>query len=301
VTDLWSGARARWESVRDAVESGGAPDNAEVGVFAPEGAPGIAINPIAVTGIAGGGKSVFYDALVQAIRSGDRDRTRSREIEKHRVRFGRGRWQQRAAVAVIPGQESQERESSLDETMRRDASPHGLVYVTCWGHNRIWQRSDQREVTDQLTADGKPLTVEAVRQWHLDKELLDFRTLVDEIIDGQLARRLRWMIVAVSKVDLYWDRLDEARDYYLPGGPKTYLPDGREKPVPFAQLLTDLELETSLRLTVLPMASRLIRHTVLPELPKLTSQLDDAQLGVLRDNFGGALQRFITHPAGDKS
>ncbi|NEE06488.1 hypothetical protein G3M58_08545, partial [Streptomyces sp. SID7499] len=108
--------------------------------------------------------------------------------------------------------------------------------------------------------------------------------------DGQLAKRLRWLIVAVSKCDLYWDRLDEARDHYIPGRAR------RESP--FAALMRDLENETSLRLSVLPMASRLIRHQYLPGLPVGTSQLDDAQIGALRTHFGQELQTFITQRNG---
>jgi hypothetical protein len=250
------------------------------------GGPGLAINPITVTGIPGAGKTVFYQALAQSLRSGDPDSTRSRDIEKHMIRLMSGSWRNRAAVTVIPGQDSQERERAMDDTMRGDASPHGLVYFTCWGHNKIWQRSDQREVEERLGEGERVVDEDAVRGWHLNKELMDFRALTDDIIDGRVAKRLRWLIVAVSKVDLYWDRLDEARDYYIPG------PQDRRSP--FGELLRDLEIETSLRLAVLPMGSRVIRHQFLPGLPSRTSQLDDAQLGVLRANFSGSLNGFIT-------
>ncbi|AWL84669.1 hypothetical protein AMK14_20630 [Streptomyces sp. TSRI0445] len=281
--DVWENTRSRWESVRHAVDGGG--PGAAVGAATLHGRLGLSVNPIAVTGEAGAGKSVLYDALTQSIRTGDGDSSRSPDIEKHATVLRSGSRRTRAAVTVIPGQLSTQRERALHDTMRGTASPQGIVHVVCWGHNRIWQRGAQRDVHDALAADGV-VDQEAVRGWHLRKEAADFRLLVDAIIDGQLATRLRWLVVVVSKTDLFWDRLDEARDHYIPG------PPGRESP--FAALLRDLENETSLRLSVLPMASRLIRHQFLPGLPAGTSQLDDTQIGALRTHLGQELQTLIT-------
>ncbi|MEU2906595.1 hypothetical protein ABZ771_27505 [Streptomyces globisporus] len=281
--DVWENTRSRWESVRHAVDGGG--PGAAVGAATLHGRLGLSVNPIAVTGEAGAGKSVLYDALTQSIRTGDGDSSRSPDIEKHATVLRSGSRRTRAAVTVIPGQLSTQRERALHDTMRGAASPQGIVHVVCWGHNRIWQRGAQRDVHDALAADGV-VDQEAVRDWHLRKEAADFRLLVDAIIDGQLATRLRWLVVVVSKTDLFWDRLDEARDHYIPGPPR------RESP--FAALLRDLENETSLRLSVLPMASRLIRHQFLPGLPAGTSQLDDTQIGALRTHLGQELQTLIT-------
>ncbi|MEU2144097.1 MULTISPECIES: hypothetical protein [Streptomyces albovinaceus subgroup] len=281
--DVWENTRSRWESVRHAVDGGG--PGAAVGAATLHGRLGLSVNPIAVTGEAGAGKSVLYDALTQSIRTGDGDSSRSPDIEKHATVLRSGSRRTRAAVTVIPGQLSTQRERALHDTMRGTASPQGIVHVVCWGHNRIWQRGAQCDVHDALAADGV-VDQEAVRGWHLRKEAADFRLLVDAIIDGQLATRLRWLVVVVSKTDLFWDRLDEARDHYIPG------PPGRESP--FAALLRDLENETSLRLSVLPMASRLIRHQFLPGLPAGTSQLDDTQIGALRTHLGQELQTLIT-------
>ncbi|MFD8441223.1 hypothetical protein ACFV11_01260 [Streptomyces globisporus] len=281
--DVWENTRSRWESVRHAVDGGG--PGAAVGAATLHGRLGLSVNPIAVTGEAGAGKSVLYDALTQSIRTGDGDSSRSPDIEKHATVLRSGSRRTRAAVTVIPGQLSTQRERALHDTMRGAASPQGIVHVVCWGHNRIWQRGAQRDVHDALAADGV-VDQEAVRGWHLRKEAADFRLLVDAIIDGQLATRLRWLVVVVSKTDLFWDRLDEARDHSIPGPPR------RESP--FAALLRDLENETSLRLSVLPMASRLIRHQFLPGLPAGTSQLDDTQIGALRTHLGQELQTLIT-------
>lgn len=200
--DVWENTRSRWESVRHAVDGGG--PGAGPGVATLNGRLGLSVNPIAVTGEAGAGKTVLYDALTQSIRTGDSDSSRSPDIEKHTTVLRSGNRRTRAAVTVIPGQLSLQRQRALQDTMRGEASPHGIVHVVCWGHNRIWQRASQRDVQEALAADGA-VDREAVRNWHRRKEAADFRLPVDAIIDGQPAKRLRWLIVAVSKSDLYWD------------------------------------------------------------------------------------------------
>jgi hypothetical protein len=279
----WDKARFRWESVRQAV------DGAYV---APVGGSvlgtrrlGLSVNPVAITGEQGAGKTVLYAALAQAIRIGDKDSTRSPDIEKRRAVFRLGSRRAQVSVVVIPGQASEERERGLSATMGGTASPHGMIHVVCWGYNKTWQRRGQREIDLALDAEDPDFDQESVREWHLRKEAEDFRDLCERIIDQRAAKRLRWMLIAVTKCDLYWDRIDLARDHYIPGG------TGNESE--FCTLLRDLADETSIELAVLPMSSRLIRHQFLPQLPPQLSQLDDEQLGVLRSHFSNTLQRFL--------
>jgi hypothetical protein len=165
------------------------------------------------------------------------------------------------------------------------ASPHGIIHVVCWGYNKTWQRSGQREIDAALGAEDPDFDQESVREWHLRKEAADFGDLCERLIDQRAAKRLRWMLIAVTKCDLYWDRIDLARDYYIPGG------TGNESD--FCTLLRDLAAETSIEVAVLPMSSRLIRHQFLPRLPPQLSRLDDEQLGVLLYHFGNTLQSFL--------
>ncbi|MFG2640656.1 hypothetical protein ACGFYP_06730 [Streptomyces sp. NPDC048370] len=286
--DQWDEVRSLWERIRESVDDGSPPPAAAGAVS--RGGPKLSGNPVSITGEAGTGKTVLCDALLQAIRSGDRDSERSPDIEKHKAVLRSSGRRTQTAVTVIPGQLSTEREQALTDTMRGNASPHGIIHVTCWGHNRIWKRSAERDVREELEIGGGTVDEEAVRDWHLAKEAADFRVLADAIIDGELAKRLRWMIVVVSKADLFWDRLDAARDYYIPGAAPA---DSR-----FSASLRDLRSETSLRLGVLPMASRVIRHRFLPGLQNRNSLLDDSQIGGLRGHFSHELQRFIASEGG---
>ncbi|BCK66499.1 hypothetical protein Srufu_004520 [Streptomyces libani subsp. rufus] len=279
----WDNIRSRWESIRQAVDGAYlAPSN---GSAFGKGRFGLAVNPVAITGEAGAGKTVLYDALAQTIRTGDRDSTRSPDSERRRAVFRSGSRRAQASVVVIPGQASEERERALAATMGGTASPHGIIHVVCWGHNRTWQRREQRAIEETLRAEHPEFDKESVRDWHLRKEVEDFRDLCERIIDQRAAKRLRWMLIAVSKCDLYWDRIDEARDHYIPGVP------GHESE--FHTPLRDLVGETSIELAVLPMSSRLIRHQFLPQLQAQLFQLDDEQLGVLRSHFGSTLSGFL--------
>jgi hypothetical protein len=282
----WHDIRARWESIRQAVDEA---DPASGGAGLGRGRLGLSMNPVAVTGEAGSGKTVLYDALVQAIRTGDRDSTRSPASEKHRAVFRSGSRRAQASVVVVPGQASEEREHGLSVTMDGTASPRGIIHVVCWGHNRVWQASGQRAVEEALRAEYPGVDQESVRHWHLRKEVEDFRDLCERIIEQRAARRLRWMIIAVTKCDLYWDRIEAARDYYIPGG----IPGGTHYESEFCALLRDLAAKTSIGLAALPMSSRLIRHQFLPRLRPQLFQLDDAQLGVLRTHFSSTLQGFL--------
>lgn len=283
MSDNWDSIRSRWESIRQAVD--GADLAPGGGAAVGRGRLGLSVNPIAVTGEPGAGKTVLYDALTQAIRTGDRGSTRSSDSEKHRTAFRSGSWRAKASVVVVPGQASEERERALAATMGGTASPHGIIHVVCWGYNRTWQRSGQRDVEEALRAEHPDFDQESVRAWHLRKEVEGFRDLCERIIDQRAARRLRWVIVAVTKCDLYWDRIDQARDHYIPGGTRNESE--------FCTLLRDLADETSVDLAVLPMSSRLIRHHFLPRLRPQLFQLDDEQLGVLRTHFSSILQGFL--------
>ena len=278
----WDGIRSRWEGVRRAVDEA---DHASGAAGLGRGRLGLSMNPVAVTGEAGSGKTVLYDALVQAIRTGDRDSTRSPASEKHRTVFRSGSRRAQASVVVVPGQASEEREHDLSVTMDGTASPHGIIHVVCWGHNRVWQASGQRAVEEALRAENPGIDQEAVRHWHLRKEVEDFRDLCERIVERRGARRLRWMLIAVTKCDLYWDRIEAARDYYIPGG--------RGGESEFCALLRGLAAETSIGIAALPMSSRLIRHQFLPRLRPQLFQLDDTQLGVLRTHFAGTLRGFL--------
>lgn len=271
----WDEVRSRWNCVRGDVGRRHLPSDEH----ATRGRFGLAVNPVAITGEAGAGKSELADALVRTYVSGERKR--SPDSEDRRAMLGIGAHRTRVSIKVIPGQESVQRAAALAETMEGGASPHGVIHVVCWGHTRIWKHSGQRVIGEQLRAEEADVDRESVRRWHLRDEVAEFKTLCDRLIDANSATRLRWLIIAVSKADLYWDRIDEACDYYIPGGSAESA---------FTALMRDLAEETSLELGVLPMSSRLVNHDFLAGQPSSSPLLDELQRDILRSHFTAELR-----------
>ncbi|MEU3645456.1 hypothetical protein AB0E59_18890 [Lentzea sp. NPDC034063] len=278
----WNAVRAGWESARNAVEAAlPTTDDARL----KQGGIGLAVRPVAVTGTPGTGKSVLYGALTGEVRSGSADSKRSPDIEEHHTTFASGGDWKTAKFAVLQGQDSKGRTIKLEEMIEGTNSPHGIVHVTCWGHNRIWESIGERAVDRTLRAEDPSFGREDVRAWHIEKETDAFSDLCTRLFDTGNASRLKWLIVAVSKADLYWERISEARDHYIPHDP--------DKESEFCTLLRDLTSVRDIQVAVLPMSSRIISHQFLPGIPKQYPQLDDVQRGPLGQHFTRTLQGFL--------
>jgi hypothetical protein len=72
-------------------------------------------------------------------------------------------------------------------------------------------------VTTDLIRRRKLTTVAKYRKYALGQELLDLDSTCHAIRESQRKKRTpAWLIVAVDKVDLYFDGIERARDYYSP-------------------------------------------------------------------------------------
>ncbi len=285
----WDTVRGQWNSVHDDVERG-RPSHDE---RAARGWLRLGRStPVLFTGVAGSGKTMLNNALMRPNRIDAADSSRSKDIEKQRTVFGSGRKRIQASVVVIPGQMySPERGSGLAATLTGKASPTGIIHVVCWGHNRIWSPGSETDIGDALRSEDpsfnpdSELARERMREFHLVSELAEFREICGLIEDGA-AKRLSWMIVAVCQCDLYWNRIEQARDYYIPRETRT---DNQ-----FCKRLRDLTKErTSIRIAVLPMSSRRISYRPLREMPMQRPTLDDVQIGILRNRFSSTLRDFL--------
>jgi Cdc6-like AAA superfamily ATPase len=278
----WDAVRAGWESARHAADSGlGATGDAQLA----RGRFGLALRPVTITGSPGTGKTVLYDALTGNVRSGSADSTRSSDVERHHTAFRSGGDRRKASFAVLQGQDSKERTTALENMTENKKSPHGIIHVTCWGHNRVWESSGERAIEETLRREHPGFGTEEVRAWHLEKETAAFHDLCTRLFNRKNAERLKWLIVAVSKADLYWERISAARDHYIPHNP------AHESE--FCTLLRDLTNSRDIQVAVLPMSSRLIAHRFLPNLPKRLFQLDYVQIGALGQHFTRTLQGFL--------
>ncbi|MGP3953905.1 hypothetical protein [Streptomyces sp. 7N604] len=288
MSDIWDEVRAGWEAAVRAAEGTGHPQNEEYG--AGRAGLGLARRPIAFTGEPGAGKTVLFDALAQRVGPDDDLKGRSPDREEKHTVFMLGSMRIRVSVMVVPGQESAQRERAMNRVLSDNAAPEGIIHVVCWGHNKVWDRRGQNALEDGVRGAGTGITPDAVREWHLLKERRDFEDLCDRIKETRaVERRLKWLIVAVTKSDLFWNDIDSARDYYIPDGDATGPGDESR----FCTALRDLAEGSRLRIAVVPVSSRLLRHSFGGGLPPRMSVLDELGARGLRKHFYRTLKGLL--------
>jgi hypothetical protein len=157
---------------------------------------------VAVTGMTGVGKSQLADRLsrrttgtgVTEVGSAVMERRTRRSARLHGFRF-----------LVVPGDNAATRLGALDEVFH-DEPVDGVIHVVANGY-----------ATPRRTA-GTTGTAKATREEQLAVELEDW-AITSHRIASMAVRRDRpvWLVIAVTKTDLYPDELDAAVDYYSPG------------------------------------------------------------------------------------
>ena len=157
---------------------------------------------VAVTGMTGVGKSQLVDRLtrrasddaVAQVGSAVMERRTRRSAKLHGFRF-----------LVVPGDNAATRLGALDEVFH-DEPVDGVIHVVANGY-----------ATPRRAA-GTTGAATATREEQLAAELEDW-TITAHRIASMAVRRHKpiWLIIAVTKVDLYPDELEEAVRYYSPG------------------------------------------------------------------------------------
>jgi len=157
---------------------------------------------VAVTGMTGVGKSQLVDRLtrrstddaVAEVGSAVMERRTRKGAKLHGFRF-----------LVVPGDNAATRLAALDEVFH-DEPVDGLIHVVANGY------------ATPRRAGGTSGVATATREEQLAAELEDW-TITSHRIASLAVRRSKpiWLIIAVTKTDLYPDRVDEAVRYYSPG------------------------------------------------------------------------------------
>jgi hypothetical protein len=157
---------------------------------------------VAVTGMTGVGKTQLADRLARRT-SGDgaaevgsavMERRTRRSPRLHGFRF-----------LVVPGDNAATRLGALDEVFH-DEPVDGVIHVVANGH-----------ATPRRTA-GTTGTATATRAEQLAAELEDWVITAHRIASMAVRRdKPVWLVIAVTKTDLYADELDEVVKYYSPG------------------------------------------------------------------------------------
>lgn len=156
---------------------------------------------VAVTGMTGVGKTQLADRLarrtsdgVAEVGSAVMERRTRRSPRLHGFRF-----------LVVPGDNAATRLGALDEVFH-DEPVDGVIHVVANGH-----------ATPRRTA-GTTGAATATREEQLAAELEDW-TITSHRIASMAVRRDKpvWLVIAVTKTDLYADEMDEVVHYYSPG------------------------------------------------------------------------------------
>lgn len=224
--DLWARVRRRWTAaqVNDDNHGGQLLESFQLKRWLnPLAAARI---PIAVTGMRGAGKSTLADGFAKDIAvSTYRERGMSSSEEARRVlaktRTGKKRFQ----IVVVPGQKNADDVGGLttfDSVFGTNRYPDGVVYLAAWGYSRIWGETQERAVLQTIATDRHVsvdrVTLEDVRNYNLTYELADFQLTCEQIKRSWANARSRrlWLVIAVSKADLFPNSLSEASHYYIP-------------------------------------------------------------------------------------
>lgn len=172
---------------------------------------------IALTGLAGAGKSVLFDYLRgEGFKQGYKPPKPSQSVEKGKVRKSN----KRMAISVLPGQIDSPRVQGINEIFLGKKSVDGVIHVVSNGF--IEERSSVAR--NLLIKETGLETIEQFRQHQLEAELKDLDETCENIRQSiHKHQKPKWLLVAVTKVDLFYDKLDEAREYYSPHGKSKFV------------------------------------------------------------------------------
>lgn len=157
---------------------------------------------VAVTGMTGVGKSRLADRLSRRataaanadVGSAVMERRTRRTVKLHGFRF-----------LVVPGDNAATRLGALDEVFH-DEPVDGVIHVVANGH------------ATPRRAGGISGKAEASREQQLAAELEDWSITAHRIASMAVRRdKPVWLVIAVTKTDLYPGDVDEVVRYYSPG------------------------------------------------------------------------------------
>lgn len=249
--------------------------------------------PILVTGTTGAGKT----RLIEVWTRGDAA-VLGRSIGPEVYRPSAGRWalrrfDRRLTVAVVPGVVSRARSEMLFRTTGPGRHPDGVIHVVCWGYEEPWSANTEL-VAESLGLDSPSLTaeqrLEKLRQRNLQEEVHEFEEVCDRLAvawDGVSTRHEQpWLIIAITKSDLFWSHIEEAINHY-----------SVDSSTPFGDVLKRLvvRIGRSIKVAVVPVSSGPIPfelHTKRGGSIRAEPELDASQSRVLLADLSTAVEEL---------
>ncbi|HSN98207.1 MAG TPA: hypothetical protein VLS89_07910 [Candidatus Nanopelagicales bacterium] len=167
---------------------------------------------LAFTGMAGAGKTVLFQHITgAAYKAGYKPPLTSQASESGAI-LSPGR---KIALTVVPGQGSAPRFEAIDALFLGEEPVDGVIHVVSNGFVSLRTRDAQR----QLINDNGLVKVDHYLDFQRRQEIVDLAETCDLIRQSMRKhRKPSWMVVAVSKVDLYYSQLSKAESYYSPTG-----------------------------------------------------------------------------------
>lgn len=167
---------------------------------------------IAFTGMAGIGKTVLHDYLSgKAYKPGYALPLTSQALESAKISAPK----KRIHISVIPGQEAPPRMDALNEVFLGKKPVDGVVHVVANGFTEI--RS--REAREVLFKEGGLKTLQKFREYQLGEELKALDSICERIRQNIYKySKPSWLLIAVAKIDLYYESIEQAEGHYSPHG-----------------------------------------------------------------------------------
>lgn len=171
---------------------------------------------IAFIGAPGAGKTVLLDHLTgQGFRPDYKLPDTSLSPETATVPVKR----KRLAITVVPGTGVPSRIDALEELFHGKKIVDGVILVIANGYLSLREEPVKQELVRRgLTS------ISEYRKSQSSEELRILREVCEEIRKSiRKIRKPSWMIVALTKVDLYYDELQECWEKYSPSGESKFV------------------------------------------------------------------------------